>query len=151
MQSLPEILPEFSGFNKRKAVNKINCITQIWIYHGFMMHIRTIRKGLFMGTLGSLLLYLGVIVLGIVLGSQKKVRKCKLGWLSKFQTIILVLLIFALGVEIGADERVISSLGTIGVSALVITLMALAGSVAAVWLVRRMMGLDKKGRERKKQ
>lgn len=104
-----------------------------------------------MGTLGSLLLYLGVIILGIILGSQKKVRKRKLSWLSKLQTIILVLLIFALGVEIGADERVISSLGTIGVSALVITLMALAGSVAAVWLVRRLMGLDKKGRKRKKQ
>lgn len=100
-----------------------------------------------MGTLSSLLLYLGVIVLGIAIGSLKRVRAKKLAWLSKMQMIAVVLLIFLLGVEIGADERVISSLGTIGISALVITLAALIGSVAAVFLVRRLMKLDRKGRK----
>lgn len=102
-----------------------------------------------MGTLGSLLLYLGMIVAGIAVGSLKPVRKAKLKWLSNLQTVVLVLLIFALGVEIGADERVINSLGTIGVSAFFITVMALIGSIAAIFIVRKFMGMDKHGRSKK--
>ena len=60
--------------------------------------------------------------------------------------MVLILLIFTLGVEIGADEQVVASLGSIGLSALVITLFVLAGSVLAVLLVRKCMGLDRQGR-----
>ena len=61
-------------------------------------------------------------------------------------SVVLILLIFTLGVEIGADEQVVASLGSIGLSALVITLFVLAGSVLAVLLVRKCMGLDRQGR-----
>lgn len=104
-----------------------------------------------MGTLGSLLLYLGVIIAGIAVGSLRKVRAAKLNWLSKLQTVVLVLLIFMLGVEIGADDRVISSLGTIGLSALLITVCALIGSIAAIFIVRHLLGMDKYGRSKKEK
>lgn len=94
----------------------------------------------------SLLLYLGMLALGVFIGSRKSVRAKDLPWLGPVQTVALIALIAALGVEIGADEQVISSLSEIGLSAFVITAFALAGSVTAVFLVRKLLKLDRQGR-----
>ena len=94
----------------------------------------------------SLLLYIGMLALGILVGSRRSVRSRTLPWLGRLQFVALIVLIAILGVEIGADDKVISSLGEIGLSALVITVFALAGSLLAVTLVRRLLGLDRQGR-----
>ncbi len=94
----------------------------------------------------SLLLYIGMLALGILVGSRRSVRSRTLPWLGRLQFVALIILIAILGVEIGADDKVISSLGEIGLSALVITVFALAGSLLAVTLVRRLLGLDRQGR-----
>ena len=94
----------------------------------------------------SLLLYIGMLALGILVGSRRSVRSRTLPWLGRLQFVALIVLIAILGVEIGADDKVISSLGAIGLSALVITVFALAGSLLAVTLVRRLLGLDRQGR-----
>ncbi len=101
----------------------------------------------FLSSLQSLALYVGVIALGVFVGSRRAVRAKELKWLGRLQTVALILLILALGVEIGADEQVISSLGSIGASALVITLLALAGSVLAVLGARKLLKLDRFGRK----
>lgn len=94
----------------------------------------------------SLLLYIGMLVLGIAVGSRKSVRARPCRWLGRLQFVALIALIAVLGVEIGADDKVISSLGEIGLSALVITAFSLAGSVLCVSLVRRLLKLDAQGR-----
>ena len=94
----------------------------------------------------SLLLYIGMLALGILVGSRRSVRSRTLPWLGRLQFVALIILIAILGVAIGADDKVISSLGEIGLSALVITVFALAGSLLAVTLVRRLLGLDRQGR-----
>ena len=94
----------------------------------------------------SLLLYIGMLALGILVGSRRSVRSRALPWLGRLQFVALIILIAILGVETGADDKVISSLGEIGLSALVITVFALAGSLLAVTLVRRLLGLDRQGR-----
>lgn len=94
----------------------------------------------------SLLLYIGMLALGVLIGSRKQVRSRELPWLGRLQFVALIVLIAVLGVEIGSDDKVISSLGEIGLSALVITVFALAGSVLAVSLVRRLLKLDRQGR-----
>ena len=91
----------------------------------------------------SLLLYIGMLALGVFVGSRKAVRSRPCRWLGPLQSVALIALIAALGVEIGADDQVIASLGEIGLSALAITLFALAGS-----LVRRLLKLDAQGRTR---
>jgi len=103
-----------------------------------------------MGTLESLTLYMGMIIMGIAAGSVKKIRRLQMRWLSGLQTVLLVFLIFFLGVKIGADDRVISSLGAIGVSAFLIAAATLAGSVIVVFCVRKIMGIDRWGRKRRK-
>ena len=94
----------------------------------------------------SLLLYIGMLALGVLVGSRRAVRRRALPWLGRLQFVVLIALVAVLGVEIGADDQVISSLGEIGLSALIITLFALAGSLLAATLVRRLLGLDRQGR-----
>ena len=93
----------------------------------------------------SLLLYIGMLAMGVLVGSRKSVRSRELPWLGRVQFVALIALIAVLGVEIGADDKVIS-LGEIGLSALIITVFALAGSILCVSLVRRLLKLDREGR-----
>lgn len=94
----------------------------------------------------SLLLYIGMLAMGVLVGSRKSVQSRELPWLGRVQFVALIALIAVLGVEIGADDKVISSLGEIGLSALIITVFALAGSILCVSLVRRLLKLDREGR-----
>ena len=95
----------------------------------------------------SLLLYLFFVAAGIFVGAKvlKPGREYK--WVSRLQTAALMILIFTMGVNIGADERVLSSVGTLGIRALVVSLCTIAGSVLFVFAGRRLMGLDRRGRK----
>lgn len=68
-------------------------------------------------------------------------------WLGKFPLIMKVndrliswaiyLLLFLLGVSVGTNEKVIQSLDSIGLQALLLTVGALAGSIATGWIIYR--------------
>lgn len=99
------------------------------------------------GTLTSLAIYVALVAVGAVIGSQCSKRGRELPWLGKFQFVALMILIVTLGVKLGANDEVISSLGQIGLAALVITAMAMLGSLVAVYLLRRfVLKLDRYGR-----
>lgn len=95
--------------------------------------------------MGIITLYLGMVVLGYIVGSKLKKKEIELKWTGKIQLVAIIVLVFMMGSRIGADETVIASLGTIGVTAAVITAMTLAGSVLAVFLARKAMKIDKEG------
>ena len=100
----------------------------------------------FFGTLQSLLLYIGLVAVGAILGSRPFLRSRKLAWLGRLPFAALLILNTALGVKLGANDEVISSHRTIGVSALLVTVLALIGSVVCVLLTRKyILRLDKKG------
>ncbi|MEG1747369.1 MAG: LysO family transporter, partial [Oscillospiraceae bacterium] len=82
-----------------------------------------------LSTLMNLGIYILLVAAGAVVGSRKAVRSRELKWLSKLQFIALMILIVSLGVNLGAKDEIIASLGEIGIAALVITVAALAGSV----------------------
>lgn len=92
-----------------------------------------------LGTLQSLSIYIGLVVVGALIGSRPFIRGKDLPWLGRFQFFALMILITSLGVKLGANDEVISSLGTIGLSALLITVLALIGSVGAVFLLRKFV------------
>ena len=99
------------------------------------------------GTLTSLAIYVALVAVGAVIGSQCSKRGRELPWLGKFQFVALMILIVTLGIKLGANEEVISSLVQIGLAALVITAMAMLGSLVAVYLLRRfVLKLDRYGR-----
>lgn len=82
------------------------------------------------GTLLDLILYLALVALGAFLGSRPQIQSLPMPWLGRFQTAAL-LLIVTLGAELGSNEEIISSLGTIGLNALAVTLTSMW---AACWL-----------------
>lgn len=98
------------------------------------------------GTLVSLATYLALVAVGAFLGSRPVLRSRTLPWLGRFQTAALLLLIFTLGAELGANEEIVASLGVIGLNAFPITAAAMAGSLLAVHILRKyILKLDKHG------
>lgn len=103
--------------------------------------------GTTLSTLLSLGFYTALVAAGAAIGSRRRVREARLPWLNGLQRLNLMVLITALGVQLGANDEVVASLGQIGLSALVITLLSMAGSVACVFLLRRfVLKLDRRGR-----
>ena len=99
------------------------------------------------GTLVSLATYLALVAIGFFLGARPALRARSLPWLSRFQTAALLLLIFTLGAELGANDQIVASLGTIGLNAFFITAASMVGSMLAVHPLRRyILKLDKQGR-----
>lgn len=99
-----------------------------------------------LGTLLSLCFYTALVAGGAAAGSRKRIRESPALWLSAVQRVALMVLITSLGVQLGANDEVVSSLGQIGLSALLITLSAMAGSLVCVFLLRRfVLKLDCRG------
>ena len=99
------------------------------------------------GTLLDLILYLALVALGAFLGSRPQIQSLPMPWLGRFQTAALLLLIVTLGAELGSNEEIISSLGTIGLNALVVTLTSMVGSMLAVHALRKyLLKLNAQGR-----
>ncbi|MBQ1395676.1 MAG: lysine exporter LysO family protein [Eubacterium sp.] len=94
----------------------------------------------------DMVLYLISAAIGYLIGSRMRDKKDKLTWTGKFQTGAIFFLVFSMGSRMGANEEVISGLATIGISALTITLVVLACSIASLSIGRRLMGLDRFGR-----
>lgn len=100
-----------------------------------------------LGTLQSLAVYILLVVLGGAVGSRPTVRKRELAWVGRVQFFALMALIFSLGVQLGANEEIISSLGSIGLTAFVLTVLAMGGSLLTSTLLRRfVLRLDAFGR-----
>ena len=99
------------------------------------------------GTLTSLATYVAFVTVGALIGSRKAVRSRQLVWLGKVQFAALILMVVMLGIKLGSNDEVIPALGQIGLTALVITLLAMVGSLLAVHLLRRfVLKLDHYGR-----
>lgn len=80
-----------------------------------------------------MLTVIGLMVAGILLGYLLRERSWK--GVPRLINAAILLLLFLLGITVGADESIMNNLGTIGKDALVITLAAVAGSVLCAWVV----------------
>ena len=96
--------------------------------------------------MGDLILYLGITVVGYVLGSRLRGHKEGLGWTGKVQTAAITCLVLLMGMRMGSNEEITGNLSTIGLSAFVITLFTIAFSIGAIFLTRKMMKIDRYGR-----
>lgn len=78
---------------------------------------------------------IAIMALGIMVGFfMRKSTRVK-SWTEKLTSAVIFLLLFVMGVAIGNDETIMSSLHTLGIQALIITLGAVAGSVLLAWWV----------------
>lgn len=76
---------------------------------------------------------IGLMFTGMLFGYLLNNRKVT--WISKVITILIWLLLFLLGIDVGSNQVIMSGLHTIGLEALIITTGAVLGSVVGAWLL----------------
>ncbi|MCR4765470.1 MAG: lysine exporter LysO family protein [Bacteroidaceae bacterium] len=70
-------------------------------------------------------------------------RKKRIPHIQQVTTVLIWALLFLLGLNIGSNEQVINSIGTLGLEALAITIFATLGSLIAAWLLWRYVNQQK--------
>jgi uncharacterized membrane protein YbjE (DUF340 family) len=76
---------------------------------------------------------IGFMLAGIVIGYL--LRKRKLVFIHRIILTLIWLLLFLLGLEVGANESVILQFGKLGFDAFVLATAGTTGSVVAAWLL----------------
>lgn len=84
---------------------------------------------------------IGCMLTGIGAGFLLRKTSIRRQWLDKIVLYIIWLLLLLLGIEIGGDSTIISSLPTLGITALVIALTATAGSCFSAAILAGWSGL----------
>ena len=87
---------------------------------------------------------IGLVLTGMLLGYL--LRKRDLKKIHPIITLLIWLLLFILGIEVGSNEEIIRGLHTIGYEAVVLTLGGILGSVIAAWALWRALYKRKGGR-----
>lgn len=87
---------------------------------------------------------IGLMLTGILLGYL--LRKRDLKKIHQIITLLIWLLLFILGIEVGSNEQIIKGLHTIGLEAVILTLGGTLGSVIAAWAFWRALYKRKGGR-----
>lgn len=87
---------------------------------------------------------IGLMLTGILLGYL--LRKRDLKKIHQIITLLIWLLLFILGIEVGSNEQIIKGLHTIGLEAVILTLGGTLGSVNAAWALWRALYKRKGGR-----
>lgn len=95
--------------------------------------------------MSDLALYLSVAVIGYFMGSRLRRAAGVIRWTARIQTAAIIVLIFTMGMRMGANRQVMENLNSIGLYALVMTAFIMTFSAAAITLSRKAMGMDRQG------
>ena len=87
---------------------------------------------------------IGLMLTGMLLGYL--LRKRDLKKIHQIITLLIWLLLFILGIEVGSNEQIIKGLHTIGLEAVILALGGTLGSVIAAWALWRALYKRKGGR-----
>ena len=74
---------------------------------------------------------IGIMLTGMLLGYL--LRSKRLSWIHKIITLLIWILLFLLGIDVGGNESIIKGLYTLGLEAVVITGAAVIGSTLCAW------------------
>ena len=87
---------------------------------------------------------IGIMFVGIALGYL--LRRQSFSWINKAITVLIWLLLFLLGIEVGHNEQIIRSLPTLGIEAFFIALVCVLGSCFMAWVLWRYVNHRKEGK-----
>lgn len=90
-----------------------------------------------------MLVIIGLMVAGIGLGWLFRHRR--MSWLPHIITVLIWILLFLLGLEVGNNRQLLKSFSSLGIEAMVLALSATAGSVLAAWGLWYILYKRKKG------
>lgn len=91
-----------------------------------------------------ILLYFGLLAVGWFLSSKGFFNDKLINKISHIQTVILFGLIFVMGIRVGMDKQVVSSIGQIGVMAFIFAVITAGFSILFVHLARRKFFKDER-------
>ena len=89
--------------------------------------------------------YWGVMIICYIIASKLRHKKDRFDFLEQLLNIVIYVLVFIMGLRMGSNEEVTSNLGTIGVQSVIVTIFVVGGSMIAVFLTRKVMGLTREG------
>lgn len=74
---------------------------------------------------------IGIMLTGMLTGYL--LRNKRLTWIHRIITLLIWVLLFLLGIDVGGNEAIVKGLHTIGLEAFIITLAAVIGSTLSAW------------------
>ncbi|MEG1562681.1 MAG: LysO family transporter [Bacteroides sp.] len=92
---------------------------------------------------------IGIMLTGMLIGYL--LRSKKLSWIHRIITVLIWLLLFLLGIDVGGNQTIIQGLHTLGLEAALITIAAVAGSVLASWALWYLIYTRPTNRKKKKE
>ena len=90
-----------------------------------------------------LALYWSIMLVCYVLASRLRAHAAKFKFVDKLMSLSVYALVLLMGLRMGADEEVTSSLGSIGVQALFITFLTAVGSMLGGTAARKIVHLNR--------
>ena len=88
---------------------------------------------------------IGLMLSGILVGYLLRTKE--LGGIGKVITILIWMLLFLLGVEVGSNRQIIEGLGSLGLEAVLITFSGVSGSCLLAWTLWYLLYKRKGGVE----
>lgn len=85
-----------------------------------------------------LITVIGIMGAGILLGFLLRQRKKLMSVNEKLITYAIYLLLFMMGVSIGSNEQIMNSLSSLGITALLVSAGAVAGSILLGFFVSKI-------------
>ena len=98
-----------------------------------------------------LALYWSIMIACYLLASRLRKYAEKFKFVDKLMSLPVYALVLLMGLRMGADEEVTSSLGSIGIQALFVTVLTAAGSMLGAFAVRKLLHIDRPPRRCSRQ
>ncbi len=92
-----------------------------------------------------LALYWSFMIIAYILATKLKGKALDFSWTGKAMMAIVYFLCFDMGLRMGINEDVTSNVGTIGLTAFIVTVCCIGGSMAAVTVLRKILHMDRYG------
>ena len=80
-----------------------------------------------------MLIVVMIMLCGIAVGYL--LRKRNIRFISRIITVLIWLLLFLLGIEVGSNPRIVMGMQTIGIEALLLTIGGSIGTILFSWLL----------------
>ena len=97
----------------------------------------------------DLLFFLVLAAIGYFIGSRCRNARKLTRWTGHFQTIAIIVLIFTMGLRMGANEEVIGNLASIGLISAALTVAVMLASAGSAYIIRKCIGMDHFARMKK--
>ena len=93
-----------------------------------------------------LALYWSIMIVCYLFASRLRKYAGKFKFAGKLMSLSVYALVLLMGLRMGADEEVTSSLGSIGAQALLVTVLTAVGSMLGAFAVRKLLHIDRHAR-----